>query len=160
MNEQMEAWLTHAIDQFDKDKFADGDMITHDWLHAFLLIREPKNVTTETMQEYQFLKMRRYEEFRDYLLRERQIALESIRGEGFRIVPPHEQASYAVEKGMRLVSKGFNTSAVLLQNTRMNKLTRQEATRHTDAQVRLDGLQQLVKRQRVNIFSLFEKKAD
>lgn len=147
------AWLEHAIGLFDSDGFGDGDVISHLWLKHALQVPRPKNL--EEAERIQWVMLTRIEAFKDWLLKERKIALLNIRGEGYRIIPPQEQAQVAAQEGMRLVKKGLQKADRIMTHTRLSELNTEERKRHTDAHVRLSGIGEMMARQRRDIFKLF-----
>lgn len=149
----METWLEHAIKEYDRTNHDDGDMLSHDWLAFALQLEKPRHL--DEVQEKQWRALSRIDAFRDYLLRDRQVALQNVRGQGYRIVPPSEQARYAAEQAMRQVSKGLEKGSKLLTHTRTAALSDDEKRQHTDAQVKLSGIGQMIKRQRKDVFALF-----
>lgn len=150
---QVPAWMARAIDAFDKDKRKDGDMLTHEWIKWALDIPAPANLEQATEQQWMLLT--RLDAFRDYLLIERKIALQNVRGEGYRIVPPSEQAQVAAEAAMKLVKRGLEQGDKLMTHTRTAELSTDEQKRHTDAHLRLCGIKDMVRRQKRDVFELF-----
>ena len=146
-------WLARAISAFDKDARKDGDLLTHEWIKWALDIPAPVNMEQAT--EQQWLLLTRLDAFRDYLLVDRKIALQNVRGEGYRIVPPSEQAQVAAEQAMKLVKKGLDHGDKLMTHTRTNELSTDEQKRHTDAHLRLCGIKDMVRRQKKDVFRLF-----
>lgn len=153
----MPAWLDRAIKMYDKEIRADGDMLSHDWIKFALDIRAPR--TLADVEESQWVLLTRIDAFRDYLLVDRKVALQNVRGQGYRIVPPAEQARVAVEESMRLVKKGLEKGDKLMTNTRISALTPDEQKRHTDAHLRLCGINDLMRRGRKDVFLLFSPKS-
>lgn len=148
-------WLQNAIDQFIADDKKDGDVITHDWLSWALEIPEPK--TVDEARSVGFLRLDRVEEFRHYLLTERKIALQNVRGYGYRIVPPNEQAHLGVSIAVHGIRKGLDEANKYLENTRIESLTSDEAKTHTDAQIKISGLRSLMRRQKKDVLALFDQ---
>lgn len=146
-------WLNHAVTAYDTKEFGDGDLLSHEWLEWALKL--PKATTIEDTKAVQWVCLERVDTFRDYLLIERKTAIQNVRGKGYRIVPPAEQAEYAAREAMEHLKKGFARGEKLLQNTRLTELDAEEAKRHTDTHIRLAGLRDIVQRQRRNIFSLY-----
>lgn len=151
-------WMRHAVDAFEEANHIDGDLLSHDWLQWALMLPQPRNIGEA--QECQFINMHRVDLFRDYLLTEKNIALQNVRGKGYRIVPPHEQAQYAAETALTQVVKGLQRGSKLMTHTRVAILSDDEKKRHTDAEIRLSGLGQIVSRQRRDVFKLFWKEKD
>jgi hypothetical protein len=138
-----------AVDLFFKDGKRDGDLLSHDWILFALDMRTP-----ETREE-QFELLERMDAFRTALLREHCIALQNVRGEGYRIVPPGEQAEYAARRAESYVRKGARKGGELLKNIRRDQLTHAEARRHTDCEVKMAALSGMVSKGARDIFSLF-----
>jgi hypothetical protein len=138
-----------AVDLFFKDGKRDGDLLSHDWILFALDMRTP-----ETREE-QFELLERMDAFRTALLREHCIALQNVRGEGYRIVPPGEQAEYAARLAESYFRKGARKGGELLKNIRRDQLTHAEARRHTDCEVKMAALSGMVSKGARDIFSLF-----
>jgi len=147
------SWLEKAVETFDSDGFKDGDMLSHEWIKYALNIPYPKSL--DAAEEVQWILLQRVEAFKDFLLTERKIALKTIRGKGYWIVPPADQAQVAAEESMRAIRRGLEKGGKIMENTRLDGLDEQERRRHTDASIRLNGISDLMRRQRRNIFSLF-----
>lgn len=146
-------WLEHAVTAFNRASHVDGDLLSHDWMKWALILPTPK-VLSEA-QDCQLTAMNRVDAFRDYLLTEKNIALQNVRGQGYRIVPPNEQAHYAAETALSQVVRGLLRGSKIMVHTRLAELSDDEKKRHTDAEVRLAGLGQMVNRQRRDVFKLF-----
>ena len=146
-------WLDNAVSAFDEGDHKDGDLLSHDWMQWALMLPQPRNIGEA--RECQFVVLHRVDTFRDYLLTERNTALQNVRGHGYRIVPPNEQARYAAETALAQVVKGLSRGRKLMTHTRVALLTDDEKKRHIDTEVRLSGIGQIVSRQRKDVFQLF-----
>ena len=150
-----ERWsIDEAIAQFSASEFNDGDIVSHDWLRMAL------DVNDAAIRENPFILLERMESLKSALLEGHQIALQSVRGKGYRVVPPHEQAHYAAQEAARYIAKGLKKADGLLVNTRHDKLTTDESRRHTDTQVRIAALSGMVSKGKRDVFKLFEVKKD
>jgi hypothetical protein len=147
-------WLQNAINEFNSSNHKDGDILTHDWIKYALQIPEPKNLSEA--ERIQWLAMGRVEAFKDWLLESRNIAIKSVRGQGYYIVPPRDQARVACQESMKMVSKGLRKGHRMLQHTRIDQLNDDEKRRHTDAEVRMSGITGMIKRQKKDVFRLFK----
>jgi hypothetical protein len=147
-------WLQNAINEFNNSNHKDGDILTHDWIKYALQIPEPKNLSEA--ERIQWLAMGRVEAFKDWLLENRNIAIKSVRGQGYYIVPPRDQARVACQESMKMVSKGLRKGHRMLQHTRIDQLNDDEKRRHTDAEVRMSGITGMIKRQKKDVFRLFK----
>jgi hypothetical protein len=148
-----EQWsLDEAIDQFMEEKFQDGDLISHDWLRMVL------DINDAAIAANAFVVVERMEAFKTVLLDGHQIALQNVRGRGYRVIPPHEQARYAAEEAAKYMSKGLKKADALLTNTRHESLTKDEKRRHTDTQIRIAALSGMISKGKRDVFKLFESK--
>lgn len=142
--------LDKAIREFKEEGFKDGDLISHDWLHYAL------DVDSAEAAKEPFLILERVESFKNELLTTHHIALQSIRGKGYRIVPAAEQARFAAEQAAHYISKGLIKSQALLENTRREDLTTAELKRHTDTEVRMSALSGMIAKGRRDVFEIFK----
>lgn len=148
-----ELWsLDESIDQFMAEGFNDGDLVSHDWLRMVL------DINDAAVKNNPFVLVERMEGFKGALLAGHQIALQNVRGRGYRVIPPHEQAFYAATEVARYMKKGLDKADALLVNTRQGELTTDERKRHTDTQVRVAALSGMVSKGRRDVFKLFEVK--
>ena len=147
------SWLQRASMMFDRDTHQDGDMLSHSWIRFALDVPEPKKLAD--VEDIQWMMLTRFDAFRDWLLIDRKIALQSVRGQGYRIIPPSEQARIAVEEAMKMVKKGLEKGDKLMVNTRTSELSSDEAKLHTDAHIRLCGIGDMMRRQKKDVFRLF-----
>lgn len=141
--------LESTIEQFMSERFKDGDLISHEWLKWAL------DINQRDMQENEFLLLERMELFKAELLTVHQVALQNVRGRGYRIVPPAEQARFAAEEAARYMKKGFRKADSLLTHTRRDVLSSDERKRHTDTEIRLASLKGMASKGRRDVFALF-----
>lgn len=148
-----EIWsLDEAVDDFFAEGFKDGDLISHDWLRMTLAINDAAVAANA------FVIVERLEAFKTVLLDGHQIALQNVRGRGYRVIPPHEQARYAAEEAAKYMAKGLKKADSLLTNTRHAALTEDEKKRHTDTQVRISALGGMISKGKREVFKLFDPK--
>ncbi|HEY0287171.1 MAG TPA: hypothetical protein VGC62_09200 [Pseudomonas sp.] len=146
--------LEKAIEQFLADKFTDGQLISHDWLTWALNLPKPK--TAKEMVNCQFVILDRVEQFKEALLTQHQIYIVSVRGKGYRIVPPSDQAFIAIDTAMRGVRREFSKCQEVMKHTRVAELDAEQAKRHTDAQVKVSALSGLMGKGKREVFKLFK----
>lgn len=142
-----------AIRQFEVDGFKDGDLVTHEWLRYALDIREDEPESLADLKRLQFLVLSRVEDFKDRLLSERQIALESVRGKGYRVVPPKEQAAFAVGTTTGLIEKAVRVGGKILRHTRVSVLTAEERRQHDNVSAKMDSFRTMVSRERKSLLA-------
>lgn len=147
------AWsLEVAVSKYLDHGYQDGDLISHEWL-AWAL-----DLPTTADVQAQFVSMHRIDEFKQALLVDHRVFIVSDRGKGYRVVPPSDQAFVAVGQAMREVRRQFHKCGKIMQHTRMDELTAEQARRHTDAQVKMAALAGMVSREKLNVFKAFEGK--
>ena len=146
-------WLEDAVTHFRECGFRDGDILSHSWIRHALDVPEPMNLSEAG--DSQWLLLSRFEQFREHMLEHEKIALRNVRGSGYLVVPPNEQARYAAELSMAYIHKGMKHGNRLLEHTRLAELSTDELQRHTDTQVRLSGIESMMRRQRKDVFRLF-----
>lgn len=147
--------LDEALERFASDKFEDGQLISHAWLEWALNL--PKARTAKELVNVQFVILDRVEQFKDALLKRHNVFIVSVRGKGYRIVPPSDQAFVAVDNAMRGVRKEFSRCRSVLEHTRMDELSADETKRHTDAQVKVSALAGMVGKAKREVFGLFKQ---
>lgn len=143
--------VDNAVAQFFEDGFKDGDLISRDWILYALDLSEVRT------NEDSLRLLDRMESFRKALLEDHQIALQNVRGKGYRVVPPAEQAEYAARTAAALIEKGLHKGSNLLDNTRMDVLSDDERRRHTDTENRMAGLRGMVNKGRRDVLAAFTK---
>jgi hypothetical protein len=151
---ELPEWLQNAINIFERDAIKDGDTLSHQWIKFALQVPETKALSDA--DRLQWMLLSRVEAFKDWMLENRQIALHNVRGEGYLVVPPRDQARLAAEESMRLVKKGLQKGDKLLTNVRLAELSADEKKRHTDTQIRLTGIGGMLRKERRNIFKLLK----
>lgn len=147
-------WLSSAVDLFTQERRTYGDLLTPGWLKHALQIPEPKTIAEVT--SLQFLLLNRMDAFRDFLLLEHKIVLQNVRGEGYRVVHPREQAELAATEMLKYIRKGLEVGDKIIANVKTEALTDAELRRHTDTQVRLGGIGALLKRPRRDLLQQFK----
>ena len=82
---------------------------------------------------------------RTHLLVEEQIALATIRGYGYRVVPPAEQTRWAETEGIEEVKAAARKMGVRLANVDLTELTDERRKENADALTRLSMLRGMVR---------------
>lgn len=148
-SKELEQWLENAINLFDEKHLGYKDFLSHKWLNIALQI--PKPETIEESERIAWVRIHRLESFKDYLLTQRQMALQSVRGDGYRIVPPNEQAKYAAEVLVKGIGSATKKSNRLLDWTNISVLSSDERRRHVDTEIRIRSISDMFSRERRNI---------
>lgn len=125
-------------------EFKYGDMVSHAWLESHFgmpTIDESKQITTEQFRERQFEWLANVEAFKTELLKEHQVCLQSVRGQGYRWVPPHEQTEVAVSEFQRGAKKIFGAAGSKLRNLRLTELNDDQRKMSMDTIAKFSALQ-------------------
>jgi len=141
------AWRQAVRDFLDAD-FAPGTIVTHAWLEAAFGIEplaDEKPLTAGEFRDRQFVWLQAVEAFKAELLEEHQIMLSSVRGEGYRMVPPSEQTSLTNEKFENDARRIYRTAAQRLKNVRLAELPEPQRRENADAIARLAMLRGMQK---------------
>ncbi|WP_456254882.1 hypothetical protein ACP3PM_20690 [Pseudomonas iridis] len=138
-----------AVEDFLKE-FKYGDLVGHDWLEARFgmpSVGESKLLTQEQFKARQFEWLASVEAFKEELLKEHQVCLQSVRGRGYRWVPPHEQTSVAMDELGRNVRKVFRGAGQKLRHLRITELTDEQRKTSLDAVAKLSALQGMARKE-------------
>lgn len=130
-------------------EFAYGDIVGHYWLEAHFGmpgLSEDEQLTADQFRERQFEWLANVEAFKVELLRDHQICLQSIRGKGYRWVPPNEQTDLAVADFHRGAKKIFSSVGQKLRHLRASELTDGERKTNVDAVAKLSALQGMARK--------------
>ena len=133
-----------AIQAFFSDGFKDGDMLSHSWLEFNLEMPQPRSLSD--VRECQWIALSRVESFKMEMLTKHSICLANVYGEGYRVVPPAEQATYAMIKTVKEVSRALERGSNIINHTRLKDLDTDQIRRHSDAQNKMASMREMVSR--------------
>lgn len=130
-----------AVADFLAENFEPGAIIKKKWLEEHFDIQPIiGKMTAAQFQERQFKWLASMESFRSCLLEEHQILLHSVYGEGYRVVPPHEQTEHSAERFEKEATKAYARAATAMKNVQVDKLTDEQRRHNTDAIAKLSML--------------------
>ncbi|KPA87276.1 hypothetical protein PF66_06186 [Pseudomonas asplenii] len=138
-----------AVEDFLR-QFKYGDLVDHQWLEARFgmpSIADSKSLTVEEFRERQFEWLANVEAFKSDLLKLHQVCLQSVRGKGYRWVPPHEQTGVAVGEMGRKIRKAFRDGGDQLRNLRIAELTSDQRRENLDAVAKIAALSNMTKKE-------------
>lgn len=124
-------------------QFKYGDLVGHDWLEARFgrpSMSESRSLTVEQFRDRQFEWLANVEAFKAELLRDHQVCLQSVRGRGYRWVPPHEQTGVAMDELGRNVRKVFRSTGQKLRHLRITELTDEQRRDNLDQVAKFSAL--------------------
>lgn len=155
-----------ALTAFDNTGFIYGDLITHEWLDYELKIpvvnwdnieQQNEDELKKELKRIEFIRLRRIELFKYELLVTQQIAVESIKGEGYRLVHPNDQAMFALQESMRQIQNAIKKGHMTLKFARLEEMEQENRQRHIDSDVKMAALNQLIRKERRDVFLPFNK---
>jgi hypothetical protein len=119
------------------EQYTYGDVMTREWLLDRFGLETPKLGTAKDFQKFQLDLLDAMEGFREALLVEHKMALENVRGRGYRILKPNEQTSYTMRQFSRGIAREINKAANILQNIATDLLTQDEQRENIEARGKL-----------------------
>ncbi len=140
------AWKQAVRDFLQEFKY--GDIVSHEWLaDHFSMVLQSEKLSEAEFRARQFEWLSSIEGFKDQLLRDHQVMLQSVRGEGYRWCTPDEQTRVATREFERDMRRTFRTTATRLRHVRIEELTNEQRQENTDAIAKLSALRGTVKKQ-------------
>ncbi len=134
------AWR-QAVKAFLEQGFQADDVIAFDWLYEnFGLEKINPDTPYEEAQKTQLQFLASFKKFEEELLTEHQIALDTERGIGYKIVPSEKQSRWAFEKGLAEYKKVTRKAQSRLTNVDLVKLSTEERKENADLMARLAQL--------------------
>lgn len=137
-----------AVKDFLAAGFAEGDVVSHAWLEehfGMAPVAEDAPMLPADWNKRQFAWLRNIEAFRSELLEQHQVFLDSVIGQGYRLVPPREQTAAAQDKFERESKKSFRRAATTLRHIRVGELSDSQRKENIDAIAKLSMLQGMFK---------------
>lgn len=143
-------WKNALAVLFGPDGYTYGQLIPHDALQGALGL--PKPVGRITADEYEAWKLRlvgQVEALSDALLKDRNMCLQSVAGQGYKIVEPEKQTAFAVKQGQKGLRSALSKMGRRLSFVDRAALTNDQAKENADALARLSFLKAQVGRRRL-----------
>jgi hypothetical protein len=122
------------------EQFTYGDMITMDWLHEHFELKPPERGTARQFQAYQFDFLEAIDGFKNTLLGEHKMALQNVRGQGYRIVQPREQTDYGMNQLRTAMQREIRKAAEILHHVDRNLLTDEEWAHNINTRSKIAAL--------------------
>jgi hypothetical protein len=118
-----------------------GDTVPHEWFYeAFGLEPIRDDMTVKQAEAIKLKFLGQFTPFRQALLEDRQMWLDSVPGYGYEVVTPGEQSRRAYESRMRNVAKELRDMARQLQHVNIGLLSNDERRENADLLARHAGL--------------------
>ena len=134
------------------ETYAIGEVIPLEELYL-LFDSDPTepDISVDTYQKRRMRFMGDLDRLKNILLLEYKRDLQNIRGQGYRIVPPSEQAEVAEREAHDGIIRLLVKADLRVSNTELALLNADEKRRHMDVQVRLTNLSQMAKTERMKV---------
>ena len=140
-------WLI-ALHRFRSMELGTPDnTVTHEWLYDALGIEHPRDETPWAIARVSQLKYAdQMVKLTRALLEQDKLALASLPGTGFRVLPASKQVAWAEDQGSRDLYKTMRKWRRRTANVNMEDLNEEQRTAQRDALARVGALQSLVRR--------------
>ena len=124
-------------------EFRYGDVASHDWLadhFGMPCVDAESAMSLDEFRDRQFEWLANIDAFKHELLECHQVCLQSVRGEGYRWVPPHEQTKVATDAFERDARRAFRSVNQRLTNIRAAELNDDQRRQNVDALAKVSAL--------------------
>lgn len=129
-----------------------GDLITHSFLKDLFGLKMPKfeNFDSqvefmEHLKDYEFAYLSMIDKLRTDLLKNYNVYLRNIRGDGYILLPAQEQTDFALKHINTGIKKAISEGLNILQHTKLDGLTQEERQKNSDSIARASLLKQMIK---------------
>lgn len=143
-------WKNAMAVLFGPGGYTYGQLIPHEALQDALGMPKPQGRIT--VDEYEAWKLRlvsQVDALSDALLEDRNMCLQSVIGQGYRIVEPERQTAFAVKQGQKGLRAALSKMGRRLSFVDRSALTTDQAKENADALARLSFLQTQVGRRKL-----------
>lgn len=124
-----------------------GDLVHHSEFLDLLHMQKPSFGSSEDFDRFNFDYMQAISQISTHMLEAHRLALQNVRGEGYRIVPPEEQIEVSKRQARQEMSRAARKYANRLQFIRYEELSAEEQRRRDDESAKLTQLSQMMRRQ-------------
>ena len=118
-----EAWVSLLSEI--AEQYADGNLITHEWLKDKFGLKELKLEDFDSVEEFvkglqyqQFAYMTLVDTLRWQLLEQEKMYIRNIRGDGYEVVNEKDQVKYGYDEFLRTVKKAIKEADLIMNNVR------------------------------------------
>lgn len=132
------------------NEFEIGQLIPHEWLRQMFQIKPldmkgyPDTRTfIMAVQDQQFEFLGLFEHLRKDILKNHEFLLVNIRGQGYRILHPKDQTSYAYDSMIRDIKKAFKEAGDIMTHVRTNLVDQDQRAKDRQLFSKMGSLKQL-----------------
>lgn len=140
-----------AAKQFAETNFPLGEVIPRSWFYAAFDIEQPMATTPyKRASQLELAFLNQFKIMEKHLRDEYCIVLEVVRTEGYRIIPPKEQAKHGYTKTVNGIVKSIKDGMDIITSVDRSKLTNDDERREqAEYQARMSQIAELhLRRQR------------
>lgn len=137
-----------ALVRFRESGLTYGDTLLHTWLYEQFeceALAEPNKISADQYIKLRLKLLGQFDPFRETLLDQDQIDLQSIPGVGYELVPPADQSARALKDTIRDVNKAIRKGVARGTGVNTALLTTEQRREHADNLARLGMLRQMSK---------------
>lgn len=136
-----------ALVNFRKAGHAYGDVLLHTWLYEQFeceALSDPR-ISWDNAKKLQLKLLGQFTPFRETLLDEDQIDLQSVPGVGYELVPPADQSGRALKDTVKEIAKAMRKGIARASSVNTALLTTEQRREHADNLASLGMLRRLAK---------------
>lgn len=141
------AWRQVLVN-FRDAGFAYGDILPHTWLWEQFEcsdLADQKHISAERYNQLKLKLLNQFEPFKEALLDQDQIDLQSVPGVGYELVPPDDQTGRALKETTREVDRVWRKGMARAMNVNTSLLTAEQRRERIDNIARLALLGRQIK---------------
>jgi hypothetical protein len=135
--------------------FSPGELITHSLLKQLFNISDPEiNKFDNTsafvfeLQNIQFAYMSMIDKLRDDLLKNERYYLKNVRGDGYTLLPPKDQVSYAYDQGLGDIKKAIKQAKSIMMNIRYEDIPQEQLAKDNELLNKMSNFAQMFRNKR------------
>lgn len=142
-------WKNALATLFGPGGYTHGDLVPHAALQEALGLRRPSGrITADEYEGWRLKLVTQVEALSEALLECRNMCLQSVPGQGYRIVEPAMQTAFAVKQGQKGLRSALSKMGKRLSFVDRAVLTNDQAKENADALTRLSFLKTQVSSRR------------
>lgn len=143
-------WKNAMKTLFGAGGYTYGDLVPHDVLQDAMGLPKPRGkVQVEDYEAWRLRLVSQTEALADALLEDRNMCLQSVVGQGYKIIEPARQTDFAVKQGQKGLRSALSKMGRRLSFVDRSALTADQAKQNADALARMSFLQTQVGRRKL-----------
>ena len=123
-----------------------GDLVPHEWFEEAFNLKPPAYGSKKQFNAYQWEFMNLFEGVKSHLLETHKMYLSNVKGRGYLLVMPNQQAEVAVTKMRSAISKELGKAKQAITNINIALLSNDEVLKKDAAHGRIAAMSAFVKK--------------